>query len=441
MLKKYSIIITLLLLSSLTQAQTVFRSLEEVWKYADVHNITIRTAKYEVERSGYAKNQAYGALLPQANATGSYTDNISLQTTLIPEDLLPGGTPGAYRPLQFGEQFVYVGGVAAQLNILNLQNWYNARVAKETEEWNKASYASSRKNVYQQVATQYYSYLLMQEAAKLAEQSSLLADSVYQSTNDKFKEGSVNEGNVDVAKLNYERAQQNYITANYQMLIARNNMKALLNFSVKDSLIIEASLTNTLEAGATSVFQEDPAITLALNQEKISLIQYNAANGAYAPTINLLYNYSTQRYNKTFEPFSGATGTAGWFPAQYWGLQATVPLFTGGSRWFNAKKNKIAYIESKEQYENTQKQSAINDENIRLNYVKAVAVLEKAKDVMSLSLDNYTHISYRYEGGIESIESRLNAFKDYIDYQNQYLNSLSDMLVQLYQIKIREQSF
>ncbi len=161
----------------------------------------------------------------------------------------------------------------------------------------------------------------------------------------------------------------------------------------------------------------------------------------FAPTLNILYNYSTQRYDKTFEPFSGVTGTAGWFPAQYWGLQATLPIFTGGSRWFNSKKNKIAYLESKEQYENAQKQSAINDANIRLNYVKAVAVLGKSKDVMNLSLDNYTHISYRYEGGIESIESRLNAFRDYIDYQNQYLNSLSDMLVQLYQIKIRQQSF
>ena len=93
------------------------------------------------------------------------------------------------------------------------------------------------------------------------------------------------------------------------------------------------------------------------------------------------------------------------------------------------------------QYENTQKQSAINDENIRLNYQKATAVLSKAEDVMKLSFDNYKHISYRYEAGLSPIDDRLNAFKDYIDYQNQYLNSLSDMLVQLYQVKIRQQSF
>ncbi len=276
MLKKLSIIFISLFYWQASGAQTVFRSLEEVWKYTDVHNITIRTARYEVEKADYAKKQAYGALLPQANATGSYTDNIALQTTLIPDDLL-GGPPGTYKTLQFGEQFVYAGGVNAQMNILNLQNWYNARIAKETEEWNKASLANNKKNVYQQVATQYYSYLLMQEAARLAGQSSSLADSVYQSTANKFKEGSVNEANVDVAKLNFERAQQNYISAQYQMLIARNNMKALLNFSVKDSLIIEATLADDLQAETAAAFQEDPAITLALTQQKISLSQYKAA--------------------------------------------------------------------------------------------------------------------------------------------------------------------
>ena len=93
------------------------------------------------------------------------------------------------------------------------------------------------------------------------------------------------------------------------------------------------------------------------------------------------------------------------------------------------------------QYENAQKQAAINDENIRLNYQKALAVLNKTENVMKLSFDNYKHIAYRYEAGIVSLDERLSAFKDYIDYQNQYLNSLSDMLVQLYQVKIRQQSF
>ena len=225
------------------------------------------------------------------------------------------------------------------------------------------------------------------------------------------------------------------------MLTARNNLKALLGFSLKDSLMISASLRSSINVESAGAFTEDPSLRLAFWKTKINLTQYKIANSAFLPSLNVLYNYAGQRYDKKFEPFDGATGAAGWYPAQYWSLQASIPLFASGGRLFQSKRNKLNYEESMEQYENAKKQSAINDENIRLNYQKATAVLSKAEDVMKLSFDNYRHVAYRYEAGLSPIDDRLSAFKDYIDYQNQYLNSLSDMLVQLYQVKIRQQSF
>ena len=205
--------------------------------------------------------------------------------------------------------------------------------------------------------------------------------------------------------------------------------------------MIDATLSNNLVAETTGTFAEDPTLRTALWKTKISLTQYKISNSAFLPTLNILYSYTAQRSDKKFEPFTGATGAAGWYPAQYWSLQAAIPLFSSGGRLYQSKRSKINYEESLAQYENTQRQSAINDENIRLNYQKATAVLNKTEQVMKLSQNNYMHISNRYEAGIAPLDDRLSAFKDYIDYQNQYLNSLSDMLVQLYQVKIRQQSF
>ncbi|MCW3124095.1 MAG: TolC family protein [Flavipsychrobacter sp.] len=438
MFKKVIILIVLLLAQRVSDGQVVFRSVEDIWKYADTHNINIKTIKYELDKSTYSKRQAYSALLPQANATASYTDNIQLPVTILPAGIIPG-VPGG--PVSFGSQYAYVAGANAQMNILNLQNFYNARMAAQTEDMNKDSLASTRKYVYQQIATQYYSYLLMQEAARLADETVKAADSVATSVNNKYKEGTLNEANTDIAKINLARAQQTQISAQYQMRTARNNLKALLGLSVSDSLNIDASMPANFNIEPTGTFSEDPSLRLALWRTKLSLTQYRMTNSAFAPSINVLYNYTGQRYDKKFEPFSGATGAAGWYPAQYWSLQASIPLFSSGGRLFQSKRSKLNYEESMEQYDYAQKQSAINDENIRLNYQKAIAVLSKTQEVMKLSFNNYTHISNRYEAGIVSLDERLNAFKDYIDYQNHYLNSLSDMLVQLYQVKIRQQSF
>ena len=83
----------------------------------------------------------------------------------------------------------------------------------------------------------------------------------------------------------------------------------------------------------------------------------------------------------------------------------------------------------------------VNDENLKLSYRKSVELMQNAKEVMELSLSNYGHISNRCREGLATIDDRLNAFSDYITYQNQYLNDLSDYLVQLYLIKIRQTDF
>lgn len=442
MLRKFALTLATIATGYISPGQIVFGSLEDMWQYADNHNITIRSAKYEVDKATYSKKQSYSALLPQVSANGTYTNNIQLQTTVVPANTFnPAASPDSVRTFQFGRQYAYVGGLSAQMSVLNLQSWYNTRIAKETEELNKASLANTRKNIYQQIATQYYSIILMREVLSLSEQMTMIADSMYQSVNNKRKEGTANAANVDIAQLNLNRAQQNYISAQYQVQVAINNIKALLGIGVNDTVKIEGTLKDQDQPLTTNDFREDPAIKLAIHQERISLSQYRAGNATYAPTLNLAYNYTTQRFDDKFEPFVQAKGAKAWFPAQYWAVQMNWPLFTSGSRFFQSRKNRIALMQSREQYENIKNQSAINDENIRLNYQRSAALLNKAKAIMNLSFDNYQHVSRRQQAGIVSIEERLTAFKDYIDYQNQYLNNLSDMLVQLYTIKIRKQSF
>ena len=349
-----------------------------------------------------------------------------------------GGPAGVYRAVQFGQKYIYSGGYTAQLDIVNLQSWLNVKIANENNEASKDSLSNFRKTIYQQLATQYYSYLLMKEAELLARKSEVIADSVYKSISYKYSEGLVNEANVDLSKMNLDRAKQTLITSQYQILTAKNNLKGLLDLSVNDSLIIDDQLSNNIAIISTDQFQEDPAIKLSLHQANVSLYQYKLANNNFLPTISILYSNATQQNDNKFEPFQGGPQ---WFPARYWSLKASWMIFNGGGRYFMSKKNKIANEEKIMLYENTIKQTALNDENLKLAYKKSIALLNNSKEVMDLSFNNYSLITNRYNEGIASIEDRLNAFSDYINYQNQYLNNLSDMLVQLYMIKIRQLNF
>jgi outer membrane protein len=419
-------------------AQTTFNTLEEVWKYADAHNVTIGNAALELQKAKRGRQQSVMDFLPDVNATGGFTDNTTIQTTLIPAVIF-GGPEGVYRPVQFGQKYIYNAGFTAQLDLVNLQTWHNARIAKETEELNKAALGNIKKNTYQQIATLYYACLLNQEALVLAKQSADVADSVFNSVNNKFAEGNVGLPSLDIAKLNSERAQQTYMTASFQLATSQNSLKALLGMNGTDSLNISQPLKLGDETVADAPFTEDPAISLAFHQSKMNLGKLKASNAGAYPILSVLYSNNTQQYDNTFRPFDA--GAPQWFPATYWSLRASWGIFNGGNRWLQSQKNKLSYLQSQADLEQSKRQSAINDENIRLSYLKAKALLGKAQSIMNLSYDNYRHTTLRYEEGIASLDDRLRAFSDYINYQNQYLNSLSEMLVQMYNVKIRQQTF
>ena len=315
----------------------------------------------------------------------------------------------------------------------------NAKIATQNEELSRDSLANTRKSVYQQLASQYYNYLLMKEAARLAQQSADIADSVSASVQHKFSEGLVNEANVDVAKINAERARQTFITSQYQALTSANNLKALLDMSLKDSIVIDDALDKNVEMLTDAPFSEDPSLVIARKQVQLGRYQLQSVNSSFLPSLSITYSNSSQQNDNKFEPFK-ASGPH-WYPARYWNLSAGWTLFNGGGSYFQSRRSKLILEQKEMLYENSCRQADINDENLRLAYKKAVALTGNSKKVMELSMDNYRHISRRYAEGLSSIDDRLNAFSDFINYQNQYLNNLSDLLVQMYTIKTRQFTF
>lgn len=429
----------LLLLGYTAQAQQTFTSLEELWDYATVHNINLQLATSATQRAQLSHKQAYSNVLPQVSLNSSFTSNEILQTTLLPKILQDRtAQPGEVIPVQFGQKYIYNAGITGQIDILNLSNWLQIKTSNISAAISKDSLANNKKLVYQQLATQYYNYLLMQKASTLAVKSEQIADSIYQSVTYKFTVGTANKAQTDVAKINLNKANLSVINAQYQLSVALNNIKNLLNIPLEAPLTLTATLSELEENYSTLPFAQDPTIAIAQKQEQISLLQYKNNVYSFLPILSVQYSTSKQQNNNEFQPLSS---TPTWFPAQFWTLKASWLLFNSGSRYFNLQKSKITTQERKWQVQAAENQSVLADENLKLALYKAKATLEKGKENMGLSFDNYSHISNKYEEGLASLDDRLSAFNDYLTYQNQYLSNLADLLVQQYQMKLRYQNF
>lgn len=419
-----------------SNAQIRFASLQDVWAYADEHNIQLKEAETNKTVAGINIKQAYGSMLPTVSANGAYTDNIKIQSTLIPENLFNPNVPaGTFTEATFGRRYIYNGNIEAQFDILNTQDWFNVKAAKLNNEISQLNIAKTKMSLYQQLANAYYSYILLTEAEKLSRENFKTTDAIYTLADDKFKEGYVNEITVNTALINKEKAEKSLDVAIQNKVMQLNNLKLLLNTT--DSIVLTESWKDDIVVADTVNLASDPDVELSGKQMLLAKNELSSSKAAFAPTLSAIYQYNTQISASEFLSFSNSNTT----PQQLWGLRLSVPIFTGNIKKYQVQKAKIDYGLKQEEFSNAKLQSDINNQNLLISYNSSLTAFQKSKNILDLYQKNDAHAERRLNEGVISLDDRLKTYSDLITNQNEYLQSMSDYFIQQYLLKIRQTNF
>jgi outer membrane protein TolC len=436
-MKRLLFIIAVLNLTTLNAQQT-FRSLEEVWAYADEHNIQVTTGKANQAIAQKNIGLAYGALLPVVTVNGAFTDNIQIQSTLVPAELF-GGEPGTFREEEFGKRYVYNAGLTAQIDILNVQNWFEIKSARYAFEYAAHSLAKARYDLYAQIANACYTSQLMDEASVLASENLAISKETCQTLSRKYSEGQVNEVTINNAQINLKKAEINLSTARQNKLTALNTLKQLLGLLPNDSLHLE--LNAVVPSIGIEEMQFSPyssaEIKTAQADMLVSKANWQAATATYVPTLSVVYSAGRQITGDDFFSFNNTNS----LPQQYWGLRLSIPLLAGNTRSFQNAKARIEFDTKKSQYENAIAATEINDQNLTASYLNASAAFYKAKEILELYMQNDLHAYRKMTEGLISVDERLRVYQDYVAYQNEYLQAMAGYFIQYYSVKIRQKTF
>lgn len=410
-------------------AQLSFTSLQDIWKYADAHNIQLSTAHASAQQAAITVKQAKGALLPTVTANGNYTDNIKLQPTLIPAHLFDQTAPdGTFYEATFGKRYSYAGSANAQLDLINMQNWFSIKSARLDEEIATLNLQKAKRDLYEQLANIYYSYLLSDEAEKLWADNLQTMDTLNASIQRKYSDGVVSEITANNAAINREKAAKSLLAATQNKLLQLNNLQQLLNTT--DTILIKEQAP---QAYTLQPFGIDPDVSIAYEQLQKSNIQWQSAKAAYVPTLSAVYQYNRVLTTDRFMQFSQSND----LPSQYFGLRLSVPVFTGNSRRYTVQKAKIDRELKAQQYQAAGLQSQLSNQNILLSYYTTVKDMEKAKQILAMYQSNDIHATLLLEEGTISIDDRLRYYADLITNQQEYLRSRSDYFIQSYRLQIR----
>ncbi|RXK85689.1 TolC family protein [Filimonas effusa] len=435
-MNKYLLAISLLLLGPVAKAQIHFSALTDVMAYADKHAVTIRTSEMDQQIARSKQKEASAFLYPALNANAGFNDNLTLQPTLVPEQLFnPAAPDGSFKEMTFGKQYLYSTGLQAQWNLVDFQKLFARKTASIQYAAGLANTARVRFNTYNQLASTYYAILLTRYSLGLYERNLAATKEMLLGAEDKYARGVISEADRNLVAIEHLQNEKNVNGSRQDLELLVKQLQGQLNTSDTISTDADTLQAPILQApGQIAQWPIHPDVRWQQLEVELAKSALNETRSLNYPSLGITYQYNHNWATNSFMDFSSANH----LPQQYIGLRLNVPLFTGFSTKQKIVQSGLLLQQQQLQLQALQHSKAKEDEILVLQYEQAQMQWKKDKDILELQEKNDYHIARQYQEGIISIDTRMDKYRNLLAAQNTYLQSLSNLTLAQYKIYIRQ---
>lgn len=431
-MKKFSCIsLFLILFSGLSlNAQTKKWTLKECVDYALEHNISIKQTELDTQTAAIDKKDAFGNFIPSISGSASHSWNIGLNQN-ITTGLLENQTT----------QFTSAG-LNAGIDIFKgLQNQNRLRRAKLSIIASQYQLSKMKDDVSLNVANAYLQILFNKENLKVQKEQQANNEKQQTRTQELVNAGSVPRGDLLDMQATVASNKQAVVIAENTLLISKLSLAQLLqfddfqNFDIADAdyeVTESPTMLQTPSAIYEKAKEQRSELKIARTNLEIAEKDVRIARGAYYPTLQGFYSFSTRASNADrftanpdgtlllrgplpiFDQFSDNKGHS-------FGFQLNIPILNGFSAKNNVARSKISMERSKIAYSQQELDlernvyTAFTDANGALNsYEAAVSALEARTEA-------YNYAKEKFAVGL------MNAF-DLNQAQTLFVNAQSEVL-------------
>lgn len=398
----------LLLLSQngFTQEQKSFNNLEEVLSFAKEKNYKFENATIQTQLAELTKKTAWGNIFnPRIPTSIQVLDNTQLQSIFMPGQVF-GQADGTYKRVTTGQQYTALFNVQPQFDIFNLGNIAQVKSAKINNELTIVQNNINEQQVYDQINAIYFNILSYQGQIEILEQNIAIADTIFQSTQNRFNESVGRKQDVNESEVNLINLQDKLQQLQFNIQIQQQSLALFFENSIHPVLaenvwnyenIREVSPTNN-----TLKTQQAQLQLNAMNQNIKSAWTQNVPILSFISSLNW-QNLSNQGFFHT---------NSNWITYNYVGLKLAWDFpFTVG-KLSTAKNNQFQRDLLQNEYDHSIKEAANTNNQLVLDYEKAVSQLKNLEKIALLKEDTYRKNYNQYNENILSLDKLLISHND-----------------------------
>lgn len=422
---KKLILIIALITSQLgqTKAQNRFDNLEALLTYANTKSISVQSNDIRVLQAKKTKLAAKLAIAdPVANINGNFTNNTRLPVNLFPAEIF-GGQKGEFREVQTGVQYNTASNQNLDIKLLNLEGWQNYKLSDINIQISETDSRLNIKNLHENIAAVYYNIIQLNAQLESTQQNLLVADTLLQVAENKYKQGIVKQQDVNDSRVNRLNIKENINQIQYLLKQNYLSLKILADIPDAEEVEITEKVATHLPITKPVVQLNELLVQSHLLKEKYALGYIEKAKKSMYPTLSFVASNSFNQYNNDFTLFGGK-----WITSNYVGLRLNFAL-PNANTISNRTKAYFDYELARKNTQQAQIKADLTTKQLSNDFEKAVSQQQSNAEILEIQRDTYDKNKNLYVEGLTSIDRPLSSFNAMLNAQYSLISSKVSVLL------------
>ncbi len=432
---KHQILITLLLLTSLLQAQNQKESysfsLQEAIEHAIQNNYSAINASRDIEIAKQKKWETTTIGLPQINGNVNYQYNFEIQKSVVPAEFF-GGNQGEFAEVAFGTKQNMSGVLSLGQLIFDGSYLVGLQSAKTYLKISENAKVKTNQELKEMVVNSYGNVLLAEESISILEKNKGILEKTLSDTKEIFKNGLIEEENVEQLQITLSSINSSLQNVKRQQKIALNMLKLFLGIELENDLQLKDKLTDLAQNNIDlQLLSKEFNVTNSIdyqigkNLETSKLLLLKLEKSRALPSLGANVNFGYNAFGDQFQFFSQ---NQKWLNFSNVGVGLNVPIFSSGARSARTQQAKIALEQSRTQLTETEQKLKLNFQKAKSDYEYSIEQLATSKDNLKLAerIENKNQI--KFKEGLSSSFDLTEAQRQLYTTQQNYLQALLDVI-------------
>ncbi|MBB3836723.1 outer membrane protein TolC [Runella defluvii] len=417
-MKKIAVFLTLLLSASLPSFAQQTWSLKACLDYGLQHFGSVRIAQYQQETANEQARQALGTYMPQVSATGNFTDNLKLQSTLLPAGFA-GPEP---KRISLGSKYQTVASAQLTQTIYDKAALLGLKAAEPNQKLADLSMRQTKEEIIYNIASNYYQVFIVKQQIALLKDNLDRTEKVLNVLRLQRDNGVIQAIDVTNTEVTYNNTRSQLALSESNLALALNRLKYQMGLTqdqdvnVSDSLLLrQTPQVETSQFNAPGLVSYQKAAT-NLELQKLQLQRIKAG---YQPTVSFTASYGSMALGNQFaDGFRNFTGFGSV------GLRLNVPIFDGFQRDAQYKQQRLTILTQEEQLRMNVAAFGLQFNNAQTQIQKASTSIQNDERTVKQAQEVYNVVTLQYKQGTKSLTDLINADNSYRQSQSNYINSL-----------------